>query len=69
MRPCTFEKRDQLERNMRRRNRNSSIHGCMEALKDWLADLVGHLESAPGFRRRHCSVLLKRHQPQLWWLK
>jgi hypothetical protein len=37
---------------------NSSNHGCMERLKDWLADLGGHLRSAPGFRRRHSNVLL-----------
>jgi hypothetical protein len=40
------------------------IHGCMEAGEDWLADLVGHLRSAPGFRRRHSCVLLTAHQPE-----
>jgi hypothetical protein len=37
---------------------NSSAHGCMEHLRDWLADLGGHLRSAPGFLRRHSNVLV-----------
>jgi hypothetical protein len=43
---------------------NSTTHGCMERLQDWLADLGGHLRSAPGFRRRHLNVLLSTGHSQ-----